>query len=225
MKVRFMTIACVVMSLLAMLGLWQLERSVHLNDDLEKRIATLSEIAAEEKIQSQLIQARFDDFKQEVATHFHDVKSKYFSSEMRSLASIIPHNYEPYKVETAKSRRELKAAKELYEQKKYDEASKTLLELISAYPESPVYLEASYYLIGCFYYTNNKQEAVDWAQKMLRLYPESVWTAKSLLVMADIYYEQDRVNDVLDVYDAIVHTFDDQAVKDQVKQKMVEMGL
>lgn len=219
MSLKWITVSSVLMTFLSVICLWQIEKELRVEANLEAKMNELSRAIVEQKMQRQIAEARLVDFKQVVATHFHNSGSLNFN--MRTLASVIPHRHQSAdKVAQALSRRKMNVAKEKFDQKKYDQAIDDYLKIMSEYPDSIAYLESAHYLVKSFYHTSNKQEAIKWAEKMMKLYPDSLWTAKTLFVLADIFVEQERDNDALEVYDVLSNSFDDEDIKKQVRARL-----
>lgn len=224
MKIRVIAFAAIAMCLLSCLGLWLSEKESAQQERLKVRVEELSKSLLHEKMQNKLLQARFDDFKQEVALYIPADKLLAKNTEMRDLASVIPHRGRPGVLDDVLSRKNLKIALEMHEEKKYSESTDKLLALVSEYPDSPASVEASYYLVKNFFLTSNKQEALVWADKMLTQFPDSVWTAKALIISADIYKEQGRKNDVIEIYHLLINTFDSKEIRDDIKARMADVG-
>lgn len=179
-----------------------------------------------EKLKNEMILARLEEFRQEVAIHMPGEKFPFqFEDSLRNLASVIPHQRLSHQTPDLVSKKMLVDAKERYSEKQYDGAIKIYLDLLSKYPESSLSLEASYGLIQCFYMTGNKQEALEWSEKMLNQFPESLWTARAMLVTADIYNDQNRKNDAIDVYQIILDTFKDGEIREEVQKRISSTGL
>lgn len=224
MKVKPSVLASVLMSFTAMLGLWHAEKEFAIDTQADARLAKLSARVMEENIKNQMLAARLEDFQQEVALNLPETKVLESQKKLRELASVIPHSVTAQKTEL-RSQKTLGEVREQFNAKKYEEVTKTSLDLISKYPESTAQLEASYFLVVAYYQTGNKQESLNWAEKMLSQFPESSWTAKSLLIMADIYKEQGRKNDLLDVYQVILDTFKDDDIKNDVKKRLSNLEM
>lgn len=225
MRVRPSVLASILMTISCCFGLWQAEKNFSFDDHLEKQVDVLSRELTASKIKTEMMQARFEDFQQEVAMNFPSTKMNQMNQSLRDLASIIPHNRAGVKADDSLSKRMLAQGRDKMMGEKYEEATQDLLGLISRYPDSPSRLEASYLLVRAFYVTGNKQEAINWAEKMLVQFPESLWTAKSLLIMAEILRDQERKNEALDIYQILLATFDDQQIREDVKKSMSTLGL
>jgi TolA-binding protein len=224
MKVKPSVLASLLVAFMSMLGLWLGQKQFAVDLQADSRLAKLSARVMEENIKNQMLVARLEDFRQEVAMTMPNAKQLESQPRLRDLASVIPHSSTAARNET-KSLKLLSGVKEKYAAKKYEESMKASQELISQFPESTAQLEASYYLVMSYYQTGNKQEALNWAEKMLGQFPESAWTARSLLVMADIYKEQGRKNDLLDLYQIILDTFKDEDIKSDVNNRLSSLEM
>jgi TolA-binding protein len=225
MKTKSVVLASIAVTISCCMGLWQYERALSKKDDMEVRIAKVAQELADEKIKNELIVSRLEEFRQEVAVRFPGEKFPFeMDSHLRNLASVIPHQTLQKNSSVLAARRLLEEGKAQYASKKYDEAIKIFLDLMSRFPESSLYLEATFSLVQCFYVTGNKQEALSWSEKMLSQFPESLWTAKALLVSADIYKDQERKNDAIDMYQIILDTFKDKEIRDEVQKRITSAG-
>lgn len=224
MKIKPAVLASLCMVILSLFGLWLAERDFAVDLHADQRLDQLSARVMEEKIKNQMLVARFEDFQQEVSLMFPDKNIESLNQPLRDLASVIPHSHQAKK-DNAKSQQLLEKGKEAYQARKFEEASAQFLALVSQFPESPAQLEASYHLVTIFYQTGNKQESLNWAEKMLKQFPESLWTAKAMIVLADIYKDQNRKNDMLDVYQTILDSFNDESIKRDVKKRLSILDL
>lgn len=224
MGLRTIPLVCLFVTLGACFALWRGQLEFNTQVGVEHRLSVVSRQATEERIRRISLENRMKDFQQEVALFLPRDKSYKIQESVRDLASVIPHTAAT-RSELALSRQALLESKSLFDEKKYEEATESLVEIVTKYPESPASLEASYYLIQSFMETKNKQEAMSWAERMIRQFPESLWTARSMILLADMYREQDRRNEALDTYQMIMSTFEDEDIRNSVKKKMNEMGL
>ncbi len=225
MKLGPSVYASLIMAIFACFALWRGEKEFSHDKQLQKRVDQISKKLMEQKVQTEIAVARLVDFKQEVGQYVTVEKNGLISDPVRELASVIPHQRLESKTRNAESAHLFQAGKQAFDQGQYEVAIKKFLETVSKYPDSVLQLEASYFLIRSFYLTGNKQEALVWVEKMLKNYPESHWTAKSMVVMAHIYVDQNRKNDALDVYQTVLNTFHDPALQEEVKRQLVDMGL
>lgn len=226
MKTKPILLASLLITIFCCLGLWQYEIAVSTKVDLEKRLEKIAQNYYDEKLKNQALLARFEEFRQEVAIVLPEKQLAFDKdSHIRNLASVIPHQKIYLKQDSLNSKKILDEAHIFFVEKKYEKALKIYLDLLSRYPESSFSLEATYHLIQCFYNTDNKQEALEWAEKMLSQFPESVWTAKAMLVTADIYSDQNRKNDVIDIYQIILNTFQDKEIRDEVQKRLASARL
>lgn len=217
--------AAMIMTVCACFALWRGEKEFSYDKQLQQRIHKISKKLMEEKIKSEVVLARFQDFKQEVGLSLGEQKNLTESAALRDLASVIPHQVAPRQGSDIESQKYFKMGHQAFIDGEYDTAIQKLLETVSKYPDSTAHLEASYFLIRSFYITGNKQEALSWSEKMLKQFPDSLWTAKSMIVMAHIYIDQNRKNDALDVFQTVLNTFKEPEIQDEVRRQLVEMGL
>lgn len=225
MKTQPILLASLLTTFCCCFGLWQYEKSISQQDGAQARIDKMAQNYYNEKLKNEMILARLEEFRQEVAIQLPGEKFPFqFDDSLRNLASVIPHQKLFGQSQTLAAKQLLDKGKMFYVDKNYDEAIKTYLDLLSRYPESSYYLETSFSLIQCFYVTGNKQEALVWSDKMLSQFPESLWTAKAMLVTADIYNDQNRKNDAIDVYQIILDTFKDKDIRDEVQRRISSAG-
>lgn len=225
MKVSSSVYAVLMMTICACFALWRGEKEFSYDKDLKKRLHIAAKKLKEEKLKSDLVLSRLYDFKQEVAIALGDQKNLEKNHNLRDLASVIPHKIELEKNTELASQNLFASGYNAFQEGEYDKAIQKLLDTVSKYPDSSKQLEASYYLVRSFYITGNKQEALSWSEKMLRQFPDSPWTAKSMIVTAHIYMDQNRKNDALDVYQTVLNTFKDAEIQDEVRKQLIDMGL
>jgi TolA-binding protein len=225
MKTQPVLLASLLTTFCCCFGLWQYEKSISKQDGAQARIDKMAQNYYNEKLKNEMILARLEEFRQEVAIHLPGEKFPFQVDEsLRNLASVIPHQKLFGQSHILAAKQVLDKGKVFYGNKNYDEAIKAFLDLLSRYPESSYYLEASYALIQCFYMTGNKQEALIWSEKMLSQFPDSLWTARAMLVTADIYNDQNRKNDAIDVYQIILDTFKDNDIREEVQKRISSAG-
>ncbi len=217
--------ASLLMTIFACFALWRGQQEFSYDKELQAKISLISKKLMQEKLKSELVLARLYNFKQEVALTMSDQKDFSNNEGLRDLASIIPHRVQDTKDITLASKSLFQAGKDAFVKGEYDNAIAKFLGTISQYPDSAAQLEASYYLVRSFYITGNKQEALSWSEKMLRLFPDSLWTAKAMIVTAHIYTDQNRKNDALDVYQTVLNSFKEHEIQEEVKKQLSEMGL
>ncbi len=225
MKVSPSISAAMIMTICACFALWRGEKEFSYDKQLKQRVHHISKKLMQEKLKSEMVLARFQDFKQEVGLQLGDQKKLNESSSLRDLASVIPHQIILNRDLETESQKYFKIGHQAFMDGEYDKAIQKFLETVSKYPDSTSQLEASYFLIRSFYITGNKQEALSWSEKMLKQFPDSQWTAKSMIVMAHVYIDQNRKNDALDVFQTVLNTFKEPEIQDEVRRQLVEMGL
>ncbi|MBY0384285.1 outer membrane protein assembly factor BamD [bacterium] len=225
MKVSSSVYAALMMTICACFALWRGEKEFSYDKELQNRLHLVAKKLQEEKLKSEVVLSRFYDFKQEVALALGEQKNLTQDQNLRDLASVIPHHIQLEKNTELASRNLFDVGYSAFQDGEYDKAIQKLLDTVSKYPDSSKQLEACYYLVRSFYITGNKQEALSWSEKMLRQFPDSPWTAKSMIVMAHIYMDQNRKNDALDVYQTVLNTFKETEIQDEVKKQLIEMGL
>jgi TolA-binding protein len=225
MRIPSSVYASLLMTICACFALWRGEQEFSYDKELQSKVSVLSKKLMQEKLKSELVVARLFDFKQEVALLMSHQKGVVNNPGLRDLASVIPHRIQESKSIPAAAQSLFQSGKDAFVKGEYDNAIEKFLGTVSQFPDSPAQLEASYYLVRSFYITGNKQEALSWSEKMLRLFPDSLWTAKSMIVMAHIYTEQNRKNDALDVYQTVLNSFKENEIQDEVKKQLSEMGL
>lgn len=190
-----------------------------------KKIDQLYGQVEKERMESKVVAMRFADFREEVASDLGPRYQKLTQSQQRSIASVVPHkNHFKNRLQTAKSRRWFSEAETQYNGKKYDKAIEKLLGLVGQYPEASHYPQAVYYLVESLYKTNNKQEAILWSERLVSQFPDSLWTGRTLFVTAQIYMEQDRMDEALEIYDALVQGFKDKELSKNVKRQLAQIG-
>ena len=225
MKMPSSVYASLLMTICACFALWRGEQEFSYDKELQSKVSLLSKKVMQEKLKSELVLARLYNFKQEVALLMGDKKSLPSDAGLRDLASVIPHRIQESKDVSMASKVIFESGKEAFLKGEYDKAIEKFLGTVSQYPDSSAQLEASYYLVRSFYITGNKQEALSWSEKMLKLFPDSLWTAKSMIVMAHIYSDQNRKNDALDVYQTVLNSFKEDEIQEEVKKQLYDMGL
>lgn len=225
MRSPVLVYSSLVMTALCCFALWRGQEEFAVRDGLSQRIEFLSKKVAEEKLRTELVLSRFTDFKQDVALRLGDESQIKNQESLRDLASIIPHKLKETQNIEKSSKKFFDEGVSAYKSGEYDKAIEKFLGVTSQFPDSTVQLESSYYLVKSFYITGNKQEALSWSEKMLKMFPDSRWTARSMIVMAHIYVDQNRKNDALDVYQTILNTFKETDIQDEVKKQLVDMGL
>lgn len=179
-----------------------------------------------QELKTLLAHYELEDYRQNLAGALKgEVKENLMTAyQMRNLASIIK---EPIgdKLQLERASSLLAKAKKSFAEKDYNESNKILHRLIEDYPESIHSVEAYFLLIEGQYQTQDFENCISSIDDMLTLYPENDLTGFAMLRLGKIFESQDRVEDAVEIYKALLKDFKNSNLRAQavVNLKSVEL--
>lgn len=192
--------------------LFYAELREHFNplDVFKQKVAHLEKRVKEERFHHLLTSYEFQDFRTYVGTLLpHAIKQKGEGEQsypLRTLASIVQkHTNENLAISRAKSIFE--EGKELFRQKKYDEATMSFLILLKKHPYSAYVPEAMFLLVESNFIMRRYDQCIEYANKMLDIYPESELTGYALLRLGKVFEFQERYEDAIEIYKTVIKSF------------------
>jgi TolA-binding protein len=192
---------------------------------LRSEVSELKRSAQEEQLKAQLAQYQLEDYEQYVATVLpNEFKAYAASSEnlqarlapLRSLASIGPHSAAAdIQIERASSLYE--RGRQAFASKKFDESNEIFTKLLSLYPSS-IHAPDSYFLLaeGQFQ-SNDFEDTIKTIGTMVSLFPENELTGFALIRLGKIFESQERLEDAVDVYKAVLKSYPKVALQKQAQ--------
>jgi TolA-binding protein len=184
---------------------------------LGKQITKYQRALEEERLRAALVQHQADSLRQRVATllpdRMQDWKSNY---EVRNIASIVRDSAK-YDLQIDMASSLLRKGKELFQEKKYDEANKLFLKLTTRFPLSKHVVEAHFLLSEGHYLMGDYDLALDSISVLMTQYPESDLAGFSLVRLGNIFEYQERFEDAAETYRTILKTYKDPLLRKQAK--------
>ncbi len=136
--------------------------------------------------------------------------------QLRNLASVVKEPLsDNLAIERASSL--LSKAKKAFEGKDYVGSNKLLHNLIEDYPDSIHSVEAHFLLIEGQYQSQDFENCIASIDDMLTLYPENELTGYAMLRLGKIFESQDRVEDAVEVYKALIRDFKSEKLQSQAR--------
>jgi len=193
------------------------ERVVHLEDRIER-----------ERLKRLLTSYEFADFRGYVATLLPEAIRQKGPGEksypLRSLASVVQNRWnEKYEITTA--REIFEQGKKSFREKKYEDAEKTFKSLWNNHPLSPYIPETLFLLVESTYALGRHEQSIEFANKMLELYPDLELTGYALLRLGRIYESKERMSDAASVYNTVLKSFQNQDLTKSAYSRLREVAL
>ncbi len=136
--------------------------------------------------------------------------------QLRNLASVVKQPLaNSLEIERASSL--LVKAKKSFGEKEYFESNKLLQNLIDDYPNSMHSVEAYFLLIEGQYQIQDFDNCISSIDDMLTLYPANELTGYAMLRLAKIFESQDRIEDAIEIYKALMKDFKSPKLLEQAR--------
>ncbi len=171
-----------------------------------------------QELKTMLAHFELEDYRQNLAILLpNEIKNNPRANyQLRNLASVVK---EPLAsnltIERASSL--LVKAKNSFGNKEYLESNKLLHDLIADYPSSIHSVEAYFLLIEGQYQTQDFENCISTIDDMLTLYPANELTGYAMLRLAKIFESQDRIEDAIEIYKALLKDFRSAKLQEQAK--------
>lgn len=95
-----------------------------------------------------------------------------------------------------------------FKDKRYDDAIRTLTEMLSKYPTSSYTPDAQYRIATCYFEQGQYQRAIEEADKLLEKYPESTSIANAEYIKANSYEHLEQYDDAIPAYQRVIDLYD-----------------
>jgi TolA-binding protein len=177
---------------------------------LRAEVAHLNQRIREERFQNLLTSYQFADFKTEVATLLPGaIKEKgegEKSFSQRMLASVV-QSHSSDQAGFQRAQIEFEDGSRLFREKKYEEATRVFEDLIQHHPYSTDLPKAMFLIVESSFQTHQYDQLIQYANKMLDVYPDNELTGYALLRLGRIFEFQDRHQEAMDIYKTVIKTF------------------
>ncbi len=177
---------------------------------LQSQIEALQNRVREERFQRLLLSYQFADFRTEVATVLPGAIKKAGPGEkgypLRTLASVVqePSN-DQLGFQTAHS--VFQDGIREYNKGHYEQANDIFQALIQNHPYSDDVPKAMFLIVNGSFNIGENDQAIDYANQMLSLYPDNELTGYALIRIAKIYEDQGRHQDAANLYQTVMKSF------------------
>ncbi len=171
-----------------------------------------------QELKTMLAHFELEDYRQNLAIILpdeikNDPRANY---QLRNLASVVKVPLSDHlDIERASSL--LVKAKKSFENKEYFDSNKLLRNLIEDYPNSAHAVEAYFLLIEGLYQAQDFESCITSIDDMLTLYPANELTGYAMLRLAKIFESQDRVEDAIEIYKALIKDFKSVRLQEQAR--------
>jgi TolA-binding protein len=176
--------------------------------DLRRQISRMDADLARQKLQVALAENQLRDYQYQVAQVLPEQLSKAKNSEkyqLRSLASVSRKSFDAFDFSGGL----MDEAKNKFNQKRYDQAIKTLKTLMDQYPASPRVIEAHFFMAESLYLLGKTQECLDVIEQMMAVFPDHELTGYIMLRMGQVLEERSRLDEATSVYETVQNSFAD----------------
>lgn len=173
-------------------------------------------------------QEHFLEFRQNVATLMPDVIREKGQGEegypFRSLASVITKG-ESVQIKTTLAKTLFDEGKEFYRLGQYHKANRVFKSLIDNFGFSPHVVDA-YFLMADGYFQNGEfEECTTVIQRMIELFPSHELTGFAMIRLGGIYKTNNRTEEAIDIYRAVLRSFPQRGVAAQAKASLRGLDL
>ncbi len=197
-------------------------------DFLKSRVADLENEVGRERLRVEIVHQHLSDYQQEVASLLPDAirqtTDKEATYHLRTLASVIA-TPQSDRLQIERAAGLFEKGKNQFRLGKYDESNRMFSGLISSSPESIYFAEAHFLLSEGQYQTKDFEACVGTIEAMITLFPESELTGFALLRLGKIYEYKDRFEDAVEVYRAILNTYQEPALVTQARLNLKAVEL
>ncbi|MCB9026814.1 MAG: tetratricopeptide repeat protein [Bdellovibrionaceae bacterium] len=218
---------------LILLGLWslayiQFQQYFENPQKYEEKIQKLQKNIAKTQMQKELLKDQLIEFQMDVAKILPETIRKSPKGEksypLRNLASLVlAKDQDAY--QNSKMKTHLSLSKKLFTDKKYKDASQSLVQFISNYPFSIDIAEAFFLLAESYFQLEDYERCILTVEKMIELFPENELTGYAMVRMGKIYEIQERPEQAIDIYQTVLQVFPVRGLASQAKESLKSVEL
>jgi len=192
---------------------------------LNSRIVMLQHRVREERFERLLLSYQFADFRNEVATVLPEAIKKKGPGEkgypLRTLASVTQDQQnDNIGFETADA--VFQDGVQAYNSGKFEHAIDIFQSIISNHCYSDDVPKAMFLIVNASFNLGEDDQAIDYANQMLNLYPDSELTGYALIRVAKIYDDKGRHEDAANIYKTVMKSFPDRGLASLAETKFRE---
>lgn len=167
-----------------------------------------------------------EDYRQNLAAVLpNEIKNNPLANyQLRNLASVVKEPLSDH-LDLERASSLMVKAKNAFGSKEYLESNKMLHSLIEDYPDSAHAIEAYFLLIEGQYQTADFENCIASIDEMMNLYPSNELTGFAMLRLAKVFETQDRVEDAVEIYKALMKDFKSEKLREQAHQSLQAVEL
>jgi TolA-binding protein len=198
-------------------------------DQLQVKVTQLEAGVEQERLRTLLAQSELLEYQEQIATLMPDVLKKTGmpskeNYELRSLASVVEKN-SGSGLQIEKSSSLLEAGKKEFREKQFDDSADTFRKLLRQYPDSTHAIEANFLLTESLFQMKDFEACIEVIDGMMDLYPDSDLTGFAILRLGKIYENQDRIEDAIEMYKAVLKNYTDKSLVQQAQANLKAVAL
>lgn len=178
----------------------------------------------EEKFRRVLAENRLRDFSQDVAAVLPPEGSRRLGKVGEELREFSTQLRLPAAERLDLSGVLFGRAKDLFAEKKYDQAAKTFERMLLEYPLSRHAIEARFFLAESAYLNRDYELCLETVDFMVEQYPEHELTGFAMIRLAQISEQSNRFEEASEIYQAILGHFRHEVLLDQTRRLAQALG-
>lgn len=192
------------------------------------RIDELQRDVERERFRAELASHELADYRGHVATllpgALRDSKDNETRYRLRDLASVVQAQ-DGDRLALERATGVFEKAKERFRSGAFEESAELFVRLIENFPESRHVPEAHFLLAESRFQAKEYDLCLATIESMMALFPESELTGFALLRLGKIYEYQDRLEDAVEVYRAVLSSYRDQPLLTQARLSLKAVEL
>lgn len=197
-------------------------------DQLRARVVSLQEEIEQQKFRAELSAYELAEYRSHVATLIPqavpDAKDDLQNYRLRTLASVV-QTPDKDRLPLERGSGTFEKAKASFRQGLFEDAIPDFKDLIEKRPESVHVAEAHFLLAEAQFQMKEYEACLATIEAMITLFPESELTGFALLRLGKIYEYQDRLEDAVEVYRAVLSSYQDPPLRTQARLSLKAVEL
>lgn len=195
--------------------------------EAQQKIALLNSEVERSMVRAEVVQWKFDLFRQQVAKSLPTMLETLEPSnrgEGRSIASVAQAPPEEFLL-LAQFETSIEDLRVLFEKRQYKEVIRKAKNIINMSPVSPSLVSVYFMLAESYYQDHDFEACFSTAQQMIQLFPEQEKTGYVMLRVGMFLKEKNRFEEAKNMFSLVAHAFAEQKeLKAQSEKLLANMG-